>query len=258
VDVNQDQSSSETQRTKRREQAASLRNREAQLKELAARGNKEKFFKEITPLLGQLTSYAKRLLRATYLEREINTPVYAARDIVDQAILKAYDNFERKPVELPLEQWLYQLANETLTNYLKRRKSRDAQGRSLETLDQAERRTLEEVEHITADAEGEVLLDEDLDDAELYEKEFATPAVSDDDPEKLLERKDEVQQIIRALARIPEQERIVFELAAIEGFSSEAAGRISSISTSEVERIKNKVRQAVLRQLQSPASKKAS
>jgi hypothetical protein len=31
-----------------------------------------------------------------------------------------------------------------------------------------------------------------------------------------------------------------------------------SISTSEVERIKNKVRQAVLRELQSAASKKAS
>ncbi|MGZ4865684.1 MAG: RNA polymerase sigma factor, partial [Candidatus Angelobacter sp.] len=75
---------------------------------------------------------------------------------------------------------------------------------------------------------------------------------------KLLERKDEVQQIIRALARIPEQERIVFELAAIEGFSSEATARMLSISTSEVERIKNKVRQTVLRQLHSAASKKAS
>ena len=67
-----------------------------------------------------------------------------------------------------------------------------------------------------------------------------------------------MQRIISALARVPEQERIVFELAAIEGFSSEAAGRMLSISTSEVERIKNKVRQAVLRQLQSAASKKAS
>jgi RNA polymerase sigma factor (sigma-70 family) len=249
---------SETTDTNRQQQAASLQNNEAHLQDLATRAKKEEFFKEIVPLLGPLKSYLGRLLRAAYLEQEIRTPIYTSDAILNSAILKAYNNFERKPVELPLEQWLYQLANETLTNYLKRRQSRDAQRRSLETLDQAERRTLEEVEHITADAEGEVLLDEDLDDAELYEKEFATPAVSDDNPEKLLERKDEVQQIIRALARIPEQERIVFELVAIEGFSSEAAGRMLSISTSEVERIKNKVRQAVLRQLQSAASKKAS
>lgn len=249
---------SETPDTNRQQQAASLQNKEAHLQDLATRANKEEFFKEIVPLLDPLKSYLGRLLRAAYLEQEIHTPIYTSDDILNSTILKAYNNFERKPVELPLEQWLYQLTNETLTNYLKRRKSRDAQRRSLETLDQAERRTLEEVEHITADAEGEVLLDEDLDDAELYEQEFATPAASDDDPEKLLERKDEVQQIISALARVPEQERIVFELTAIEGFSSEAAGRMVSISTSEVERIKNKVRQAVLRQLQSAASKKAS
>jgi RNA polymerase sigma factor (sigma-70 family) len=249
---------SETTDTNRQRQAASLQNKEAHLQDLATRAKKEEFFKEIVPLLGPLKSYLGRLLRAAYLEQEIRTPIYTSDDILNSTILKAYNSFERMPVGLPLEQWLYQLANETLTNYLKRRKSREAQRQSLETLEQAERRTLEEVEHITADPEGEVLLDEDLDDAELYEKEFATPAASDDDPEKQLERKEEVQRIISALARVPEQERIVFEPAAIESFSSEAAGRMLSISTSEVERIKNKVRQAVLRQLQSAASKKAS
>jgi RNA polymerase sigma factor (sigma-70 family) len=209
---------SETPDTNRQQQAASLQNNEAHLQDLAARAKKEEFFKKIVPLLGPLKSYLRRLLRAAYLEQEIRTPIYTSDDILNSAILKAYNSFERMPVGLPLEQWLYQLANETLTNYLKRRKSREAQRRSLETLEQAERRTLEEVEHITADPEGEVLLDEDLDDAELYEKEFATPAASDDDPEKQLERKEEVQRIISSLARVPEQERIVFELAAIEGF----------------------------------------
>jgi RNA polymerase sigma factor (sigma-70 family) len=248
---------SETPTTNRQQQAASLQNKEAQLQDLASQAKKEEFFKEIVPLLGPLKSYIRRLLRAAYLEQEIRTPVYTSGDILNHVILRAYNSFKRKPVELPLEQWLYQLANETLTNYLKRRKSSDARRSSLETLDQAERRTLEEVEHITADAEGEVLLDEDLDDAELYEQEF-TPPFSQDDPEKELERKEEVQQIISALARIPEQERLVFELAAIEGFSSEAVARMLSIPTGEVERIKDRVRQTVLRQLLSAASKKAS
>ncbi|MCU1257046.1 MAG: hypothetical protein JWM83_3345 [Candidatus Angelobacter sp.] len=248
---------SDSQGAKRQKQSASLRTQEAQLQELAARGNKEKFFKEITPLLGQMKSYIIRLLRAAYLGQEIRTQVYTSGDILNYTILKAYNNFERKPADLPLEQWLYQLANETLANYLKKRKSSDARDRSLETLDQAERRTLEEMEHITADTEGNVMLDEDLDDAELYEQEFIPP-LSQDDPEKKLERKEEVERIIAALAQFPPQERIVFELAAIEGFSSEEVGRILNMSPGEINRIKEKVRQSVLRQLQSPASKKAS
>ncbi|MCU1219919.1 MAG: hypothetical protein JWN42_1116, partial [Candidatus Angelobacter sp.] len=71
-------------------------------------------------------------------------------------------------------------------------------------------------------------------------------------------RKEELQQIITAFSQVSEQERIVFELAAIEGFSSEAVGRMLGLSTSEVERIKGKVRQTVLRQVQSKAGKKAS
>jgi RNA polymerase sigma factor (sigma-70 family) len=248
---------SQTSATNRQQQAASLDNNEAHFQDLAAQARKEEFLKQIVPLLGPLKSYIKRLLRAAYLEQEIRTPVYTSGDILNQAILKAYDNFEKKPAELSLEEWLYQLVNETLIHYLKRRKSVDTRRRSFETLEQTERRTLEEVEHVTADAEGEVQLDEDLDDAELYQREF-TPPISEDDPEKQLERKEELQQIITALSQVPEQERIVFELAAIEGFSSEAVGRMLGLSTSEVERIKHKVRQTVLRQVQSKAGKKAS
>jgi DNA-directed RNA polymerase specialized sigma24 family protein len=58
--------------------------------------------------------------------------------------------------------------------------------------------------------------------------------------------------------RCPEDERIVFELAAIEGFSSEGAGQILNMPADDVERIKTKVRQTVLQQLQSPTRKKAS
>ena len=103
----------------RQEQEDSWRDQEARLQELIARGNKEAFFEGITPLFGRLKSFVKRILRAAYLEREIKTPVYTSDDILDQAILKAYDNFEKKPAELTLEHWLYQLVNETLLNYLR-------------------------------------------------------------------------------------------------------------------------------------------
>ena len=86
---------SETPDTNRQQQAASLQNKEAHLQDLATRAKKEEFFKEIVPLLGPLKSYLGRLLRAAYLEQEIRTPIYTSDDILNSAILKAFNNFER-------------------------------------------------------------------------------------------------------------------------------------------------------------------
>ena len=111
---------------------------------------------------------------------------------------------------------------------------------------------------MTANVEGEVQLDEDQDDAELYEPEFKPPAASAEDPERQLERKAEVEQAISALAQVPSRDRMVFELAAVEGFSKEEVGRIMNLPPAEVERITDHVRQIVRRQLRATTGRRAS
>ena len=93
-----------------------LRDKEAALQKLASAGRGHEFFAQILPLLDSLKSYIKRRLKIAYLSLEITTPVYTSDDILDTAILRAYKNYARKPKELTLEQWLYQIANDILEN----------------------------------------------------------------------------------------------------------------------------------------------
>jgi hypothetical protein len=83
--------------------------------------------------------------------------------------------------------------------YISRRKAQNARRRSLETLNQAELRTLEEIP-FTADTDGEVWFPEELDDSEIPPREFNAPAY-ELDPEKELEMEEEVSQILEALPR---------------------------------------------------------
>src|SRR5581483_3194244 len=113
----------------RRQQQEALRAKETQLQTLASQHNKEEFFRQITPFLRPLKSYIKRRLRVAYLTLDVRTPVYTSGDILDSVVLKAYENYDKKPPELTLEQWLYQLANEIVDGYVRQRKVTDARRR---------------------------------------------------------------------------------------------------------------------------------
>jgi RNA polymerase sigma factor (sigma-70 family) len=233
---------------RRTRQTSALREKEAALQEAASAGHKQEFFVQILPLLDSLKSYIKRRLKVAYLSLDAATPIYTSGDILNTVILKAYKNYALKPKELTLEQWLYQIANDVLDRYIHLRQATDRRRRSLEHLTQAELRTLEEVDDITSDAEGEIYLAEDLDDSELPPRDFDAPADTSN-PENILEEKEELEQLFRALAQVPVQDRIVFELSAVEGFSDDEVARIAHVSPEQVPRIVQNVRAEILRHL---------
>lgn len=249
----QEKSAPRSQTTERARQGKELQEKDASLGRLVAQQNKNEFFEQIIPLLGPLTSYIKRRLRLAYLTHEIGTPVYTSADILDEVLLKAYDSYCDKPEALTLEEWLYQITNERLEKYLRKRAAIEARTEGLEVLEQDERKTLEEIP-FTGDAEGEVWFPEELDDSEYESPPYHSPP-SSSDPEKQLERQEEVDRLLRAFARLPEQERIVFELFAVEGFSKEAVARICNISPDQVRRIASKVREQLLGEIQENTAK---
>jgi RNA polymerase sigma factor (sigma-70 family) len=238
---------------RRRRQEEQLRASEAELRGLASEGNKEEFFKQITQLLGPLKDYIKRQLRIAYLNLQLRREgVYNSDDILDETILAAYQDFDKKPKDLSLEQWLYQVANEKLESYLKRTSAQEKGRRSLESLAEKEESTLEE--RMTTDAEGEVMLDEDLYDTEYHLQPEFTPPTYQDDPSEVVEREEEIREIVRALSRVPERERMVFELYVIEGFSKEEVAGIARLPADEVPHIVEKVRSEVLKQVTTTLS----
>jgi RNA polymerase sigma factor (sigma-70 family) len=234
---------------RREQQEAFLRTKDPHLRKLSAEHKQEEFFRQITPLLNSLKSYIKRRLRIAYLDLQIRTPVYTSGDILDEVVLRAYANYEQRPEELTLEHWLYRIANEVLEKRLNRQASTDTRRKSLEDLTASELRTPQE--RITADAEGEVILVEDLDDSEYQQSGYVPLSSSDDDPEKILERKERLFQILHALSRVPQEDRIAFELFAVEGFSKEEVAKILNVSPEAVEEIVKRVKTEVAQELQS-------
>jgi RNA polymerase sigma factor (sigma-70 family) len=237
------------QRVPRKRQESGLRAAEPELKKLASEGRQDEFFGQIMPLLGPLKSYIKRQLRVAYLGEQIRTPVYTSGDILDAVVLRVYANYPHKPPELTLEQWLYQIANDILEKLLRKQSARDKRRRSLERMTQAELRTLEE-DPITADAEGEIYLAEDLDDAEIRPREFNGP-LDTNNPEEELEKSEELERLFRALGTVPIRERIIFELFAVEGFPKETVARIANVLPDDVPRIVQSVRAEILCQLKA-------
>ncbi len=250
------------QRVPRKGTEAAVRASEPELKKLAAEGRRDEFFGQITPLLGPLKSYIKRQLRVAYLDEQIRTPVYTSGDILDTVVLRAYANYPTKPIELTLQQWLYQIANDILEKLLRKQSTRDKRRRSLERMTQAELRTLEE-EPITSDVEGEIYLAEDLDDAEIPPREVNGP-LDTTNPEEELEKSEELERLFRALGTVPLRERMIFELFAVEGFPKETVARIANVLPDDVPRIVQSVRAEILRQLKAesqannPSAKKTA
>jgi RNA polymerase sigma factor (sigma-70 family) len=231
-------------REKRRQREA-LRRSDPELGRLASEHKNVEFFKRILPLLRPLESYIKRRLRIAYLTQEIRTPIATSGDIHHEVVLEAYERYAGRPTDMTLDQWLYQIANEKLQNYISRQKSKEKRRKSLERLTHSELGSLEEMP-ITADAEGEPWLPEDLDDSEYFGREFVAPA-DHDNPERRLEREEELRQIFQALCRIPEQDRVVFDLYVLEDLSKEEVGRILQISPDQVPKIAGRAR-ATLRE----------
>jgi RNA polymerase sigma factor (sigma-70 family) len=237
------------------DQEEALQRKEVELRRLAAERNREEFFKQILPFLQPLKTYIKRQLRYAYLTLQVRTPVVTSGDILDEVILKAYEDFARKPEDLTLEQWLYQIANKKVKNYISRQKSKEKRRKSLETLNQSELRTLEEMP-ITADADGEPWLPEELDDSEYYPRDFIPPR-DDSNPEEQLEREEEIRQILKALCRIPGRDRMVLDLFLVEGLSKEAVAKILNIPADQVPKIAEKARARVREEIKAQSKEGA-
>ena len=228
---------------RRLEQGARLRDSESDLQRLVSRGQRNDFFERVMPLLGPLREYIQRRFRIAYLSQLLAETAYTSDDLLDEVVLEAYRNFHKKPKGLSLEQWLYRMANEKLDGYFKRMFGRDRRRRSLESLEKKEESTLEE--RLSTDAEGEVMLEEDLPDSEYQlQPEFSPPAYEDDPLEKI-ERREEMQTIMSALARFSQRERMIFELFAIEGFTPEDIAKIANASPEEVKKTLEQVRQSL-------------
>ena len=75
---------------------------------------KESFFRTIRPLLGFLERHARNEIKIHELEDTLGPGQVEAADIVNEVVVLAWENFDKKKKDLTLELWLFHLLHEIL------------------------------------------------------------------------------------------------------------------------------------------------
>ena len=85
-----------------------------QLREHHESDHREAFFELIRPALRSLQQHARRELILSQLSGELPAGQTTVSELVDEAIILAWDRFHERPDDLPLESWLVNLVHEAL------------------------------------------------------------------------------------------------------------------------------------------------
>ncbi len=201
-------------------------------------------YTRLKPLLKPLRRYIIRLLRANKIRLNELSVTAAVEDILNEVLAQAY---EKQPSNLNLEEWLYQLANQVIDKLLAEY-SQTELFRSVEDIKRMELKQLEEV--ITADADGELVLVDELDsDVSYHYKELDLPKENTDYIEQLA-RNHEILEVTRAMSLLEDQERKIIELVVFEGYAKDRVAEIMEISEKKVNTLYKKAKSALIKSLQ--------
>jgi DNA-directed RNA polymerase specialized sigma24 family protein len=84
------------------------------LERFAATGNAAAFLAFVRPLMKLLAGYARRELRILVRERTLPAAQVTPTDVLDETLVRAWERFQRRPREMPLDLWLIQLIDQNL------------------------------------------------------------------------------------------------------------------------------------------------
>jgi ribosomal subunit interface protein len=152
-----------------------------------------------------------------------------AEDVVDAALLQAYNDFVKDPARREIRSWLIGLAVEKLEAEVKRSKAERARVVHIEE-DIPETPPAEEVSSLGDEVMDFYQPDEDL------ELEDIIPDMTAPTPEQILESRELQRYVNRALATLPRVWRRAFTLHYVGGMPAAEIARMTKRAESEVER----------------------
>ncbi|MFQ5928972.1 MAG: HPF/RaiA family ribosome-associated protein [Acidobacteriota bacterium] len=186
----------------------------------------------------QIENYIRRELYHQALVENIPVGLVQAQALLDEVFLEVTSKTVARPENIPLEQWMFQIARETVKNRID-----DWQAA-------CEEPHVEEAAKTSSRWDDEVLNfyqpDEVLRLEDLLRDEHSTT------PEELLAREEVREQLQEAIARLPSSIRESFVLFALEGFNSDETAMIMGKDPSEVLEDVEKARLELRRQMNIP------
>ncbi|HUG94458.1 MAG TPA: sigma factor-like helix-turn-helix DNA-binding protein [Planctomycetaceae bacterium] len=87
------------------------------LERFAETANGGAFLAFLRPLVKSLEGYVRRELRILIRDRALPAAQVTAADVLDEALVRCWERFDRRPRDLPLDAWLVRLIEESLNEF---------------------------------------------------------------------------------------------------------------------------------------------
>jgi DNA-directed RNA polymerase specialized sigma24 family protein len=211
------------------------------------------FIQAVMQLAPGLRNYIHQRLRSAERRGLIPEDLYDANDVLDDILLQAFDQLDTMPTEPDaLRVRLFQLADNRLDAIIEQ-EAWHRRAVRLEDILADEMTMLDEIPQMTVDADGDIVLVEELDDAELEPPEPEVILLEDSFEAELLDamgvdrarvQEDEAQRALLAhlYDRLPEQSRILVDLWTRGRLSVEEIAQVRGIPADQVRAILTRIR----------------
>ncbi len=232
----------------------------ATLKTQKAQADKQAFFLTLQQIAPGLRNYIQQRLRAAERRGLIPPGLYAPDDVLDEVLLAVYERFDAMPEDANgLRVTLFQLANERL-DALIQQEAWHRRAVHLEDILADELKSMDEIPQMTVDADGDIVLVEELDDAELkppepeillLEERFEDEILAAAGVDRARVKEDAAQRALlaRLYDRLPEQSRILFDLWTRGRLTLEEIAQVRGVSVEQVRETLERIRAEFRRRL---------
>ncbi len=223
-----------------------------ELQELKRRETKEVFDRMVRVISGDVATYIRRRLKSAEMTTAVKRGKFKVQELMDELFLQVYEHIEEVPEgEARIKAWLYRRADEILAGKFRELEFEQEHFAQLDDLVENEYRQLEE--HMTADADQELVLEEDLEEEDLvHERYSADNLMYGEDENSLLDEvtlhlhQDEIHRLIeKALAKLPVHQRTIMDLYLINQMTAEEIAEVKQFPLSDVESVIGEVNRQI-------------
>lgn len=190
------------------------------LRQARQSGQSEAFLSHLVPLVSSVQTYARRELQLRQIEDDLPAEQITVADVLNEVIVRAWEQFPRRPESRPIELWLVGLVDEVL-----RQPDRPIVN---ESLDEPEEAATGEIREAWRDEWIERIDDETISAAELL------PGVASADDWDGYAADGKHLKLAEMLAQLPRDRRQAFILHAANGFGADEIADFQDRSEEDV------------------------
>lgn len=220
------------------------------LKDLKANDNKAGFNELLYQILIPVRKYVEHEIQVAEINKVITKNDYQVDALMDDLLIKTFDKIENIDVQQHLLSWLFQQADIMLEDLYVEEEFNAVFHKNIDDLSQPELDAMEEL--ITRDADGDLVLLEDLDDMSYADYQYVLDDIFISDPEQSiisdidagLIKENTERSITKMIRFLPSRMRSIYNLHH-HGLDANSISFIKRIPVDRVNTTIHKVRRTL-------------